>query len=146
LVLLFPYLIHLLDEHVFEPHNLTSNEIKNISQNIYEYGLKKRFYEANAYALFWSLKYNFQLDGILTDLKENSEKSEDTVYLLLAYLYENKLGNSITDYKDIARKLKPDFDRFWLFIYEVLAWTELSGEFRAIKKNSGISFVKPAYR
>ncbi|MFB9055634.1 RNA-directed DNA polymerase [Mariniflexile ostreae] len=146
LVLLFPYLIHLLDEYVFEPHNLTSNEIKNISQNIYEYGLKKRFYEANSYALFWSLKYNFQLDGILTDLKKNSEKSEDTVYLLLAYLYEKRLGNSLTDYRKIARKLKPDFDRFWLFIYEVLAWTELSSEFRAMKQNSGISFVKQAYR
>lgn len=146
LVLLFPYLIHLIDEYVFEPHDLASSEIKKISQNIYEYGLKKRFYEANSYALFWALKYNFELEGILLNLKEKAEKSEDTIYLLLAYLYEKKLGNSIKDYKKIARKLKPDFDRFWLFIYEVLAWTELPSEFKIMKKNSEISFVKYLYR
>ncbi|PIE78979.1 MAG: hypothetical protein CSA15_05065 [Candidatus Delongbacteria bacterium] len=146
LVLLFPYLIHLLDEYVFEPHNLSSSEVKEISQNIYEYGLRKRFYEANSYALFWALKYNFQLDGILSDLKLKAEKSEDSIFLLLAYLYEKKLGNSITKYKKIARDLKPDFDRYWLFIYEVLSWTELANEFRVMKKNSGVSFVKEAYR
>lgn len=146
LVLLFPYLIHLLDQYVYEPHNLTSTEIKSIAQNIYEYGLKKRFYEANSYALFWALKYDFKIDNIIVNLKENSNKSEDTVYLLLSYLYEKRSGYSITGYKKIAKKLKVDFDRFWLFIYEVLDYEELPGQFKTMKQKSEISFVKQEYK
>ena len=146
LVLLFPYLIHLLDEFVFEPHKITKSEIKKISENLYRYGLKKRFYEANSYALYWAIKYDFEIDEIITELKENAEKSEDTIYLLLAYLYEKKLGNSITDYKKIAKNLKYDFDRFWLFIYEVLSWTELASEYRIMKRDSSLSFVKQEFR
>ena len=146
LVLLFPYLIHLLDEYVFEAHEITKSEIKNISENIYRYGTKKRFYEANSYTLFWALKYDFELDGIVANLRTDAERSEDAIFLLLAYLYEKKLGNRLLEYRKFARKLKYDFDRFWIFIYEVLAWTELSNEYRVMKQTTNLSFVINKYR
>ncbi|MFI8606277.1 RNA-directed DNA polymerase [Cellulophaga baltica] len=146
LVLLYPYLIHLLDEFVFTPHKISKDSIKLIAEDVYSYGIKKRFFESNSYALFWALKYDFKIDSISTNLVLDSEKSEDSIFLLLAYLFDKKQGVNLVKYRKIARNLKPDFDRYWLFIYEVLSWTELSNEYRAMKKNSNVSFIKSSYR
>ena len=147
LVLLYPYLIHLLDDYVFEPHKISNGIIKNIAIDIYGYGQEKKFFEATSYSVFWALKYNFSLNEI-TDLKDNAEQSEDAIFLLLSYLYDKKNGNNanLIEYRKIARRLKTDFDRYWIFIYEVLSWNELSGEYRMMKNNSNVSFVKDEYK
>ena len=42
----------------------------------------------------------------------------------------------------IAKELSMvEFDRYWLFIYEVLPESEIEGEYKAIKKEK-VSFVK----
>jgi len=147
LVLLYPYLIHLLDDFVFKPHKIDKETIKNISLDIYKYGIDKRFYEATSYAIFWSLRYDFQLSKI-NNLLNDAEKSEDAVFLLLAYLYDKKQGNNynLGKYRETAIKLKGDFEQYWVFIYEVLNWNELSGEYRTMKKNKDISFIMDRYR
>lgn len=146
LVLLFPYLIHLLDKFVFEPHHIPKDKIEEIASNIYRYGLDKHFYEANSYSLFWALKYDFQIKDIESGLSTEAEKSEDTIFLLLSFLYEKKLGRSTREYTRIAEKLKHnDFDRYWLFIYEVLPWDQLPGEYKTMKAQR-LSFVQQRYR
>lgn len=92
------------------------------------------------------MKYDFELEGIIADLRTDAEKSEDAIFLLLAYLYEKKLGNRLVDYRKFAKTLKYDFDRFWIFIYEVLSWNELSNEYRAMKQTTNLSFVIDKYR
>lgn len=147
LVLLYPYLIHLLNDYVFQPHNIGNETIKDIAIDIYQYGREKRFFEATSYSIFWALKYDFQLNEI-NDLKTDAEQSEDAIFLLLAYLHDKKNGNNINliEYRKIARRLKTDFDRYWIFIYEVLSWNELSGEYRTMKNNINVSFIKDEYK
>ncbi len=145
LVLLYPYLIHLLDEFVYEPHNIQKSIIKKIALDIYAYGISKRFYEATSYAVYWSIKYDFRVDE-LSELFDDAKQSNDAIFLLISYLYDKRTGNNnLVEYRKVARKLKTDFDRYWIFIYEVLSYNELSSEFRLMKQNSTVSFVKDEY-
>lgn len=147
LVLLFPYLIHLLDNSVFKPHKVSQEKIKDIAKDIYMYGKEKQFYEANSYAIFWALEYEFSLEELDRNLRKEAKLSEDVIFLLLAFLYDKKNGSKITGYKQIARGLNiHDFDRFWLLIYEVLPSEELPKHFRQMKQKSNISFVKDKFR
>ena len=142
LVLQFPYLIQILEEFVFEPHNISKSTIKKIVTDIYSIGIKRNLYEPCSYALFWALKYNFKLDNIKT-IKAESLKSNDCIFMLIAYLYDkkNKPKKYLKEYKAKATKLNTeDFDRYWLFIYEVLAAGNLKFEYREMKKK-GVSFV-----
>ncbi|SFN01821.1 Reverse transcriptase (RNA-dependent DNA polymerase) [Chryseobacterium oleae] len=145
LVLLYPYLIHLLEVNLFDPHKIDKNKIKEIAKDIYEYGQQKRFFEACSYAVYWSLRYDFDLD--ISSLKEDSIKSEDCIFMLISYLYhkKTKAKSYLQEYKDIAKKLKiDDFDRYWLYIYEVLPWPELAGNYRIMKKNK-LTFIKSGF-
>lgn len=146
LVLIYPYLTNLLDDYVFIPHNLDKDDIKLIATDLYYYGLKKNIYEACSYAIYWSLKYDFSLD--INTIKEDAISSLDCVFLLLSFKYDKKFRNNayLFEYKELARSLKVnDFDRFWLFIYEILPWNELSDNFRLMKK-TGLSFIKTEFR
>ena len=145
LVLLYPYLISLLDEYVFQPHSIDVDIITQISKDIYEYGIKSKTYEACSYAIYYALKYDFDI-GIPT-LKTQSISSNDCIFMLLAFRIDRKYQRRIylQEYKDKARSLKTtDFHQYWLFIFEVLPWPELTNEYRHMKQN-GITFIKTGY-
>lgn len=145
LVLLYPYLINLLEEYVFEPHKIDKIIIKKIAQDIYDYGIDKNIFEACSYAIYWAIKYNFDIDK--STIKQDSIKSLDCIFLLISYLYDKKNNNKVylKEYKDLAKILKRDeFDRYWLFIYETLPWNELTDNYR-IMKNNGLTFIKPEF-
>lgn len=145
LVLLYPYLINLLEIKVFEPHKIDKIVIKKIAQDIYIYGLKKKIFEACSYALYWAIKYDFDIE-ILT-IKVDSIKSLDCIFLMISFLYDKKNHNKIylKEYKDLSKILKrDDFDRYWLFIYETLPWTELTDNYKIMKKN-GLTFIRPQF-
>lgn len=142
LVLLYPYLIFLLEKDFFEAHKIDKKIIENIANDIYVYGKRKKLYEACSYAVYWAMKYDFKLN--LTTLKADSIASLDCVFLLISFLYDRRhnRNNYLKEYKDIAKNLKrTDFDRYWIYIYETLPWTELSDNYRVMKKNN-LSFVK----
>lgn len=145
LVLLYPYLINLLDEHVFQAHSIDVEIIKRIGIDIYEYGIRTKIYEACSYAIYYALKYNFDIQ--IPSIKTDSIRSNDCIFMLLAFRID-KIYQQIAylqDYKIHARLLKTtDFQQFWLFIFEILPWTELSGEYRNMKR-SGITFIKPNF-
>lgn len=145
LVLLFPYLINLLQEKVFEPHQIDKLTIKKIAQDIYAYGLKKKIYEACSYAIYWSIKYDFDVE--ISAIKQNSIDSGDCIFLLISFLHDKKYNTKayLKEYIDLAEILKrDDFDRYWLYIYETLSWTNLPGNYRAMKK-TGLTFIRPEF-
>ncbi|MES2139197.1 MAG: RNA-directed DNA polymerase [Bacteroidota bacterium] len=145
LVLLYPYLIHLLELEVFEPHKITKEIIKQIANDIYVYGLKKKIYEACSYAVYWALKYHFELETI--SLKEDSIKSSDCIFMMISFQYDSRHYKKayLKEYKDQATALKRhDFDRYWLFIYETLPWTELTGNYKTMK-HKGLTFIKTEF-
>lgn len=145
LVLLYPYLINLLDEEVFQAHSIDLTIIKTISKDIYNYGIRTKIYEACSYAIFYALKYNFDLE--IPTIKTDSLGSYDCIFMLLAYRIDkaNQQTSYLQDYKNHARLLKTtDFQQYWLYIYEVLPWTEHSGEYRHMKR-VGVTFIKPRY-
>jgi hypothetical protein len=142
LVLLYPYLIYLLDNHVFEPHKIEKEKIKLIARDIYEYGLKMKIYEACSYAIYWALKYDFNI-GIDT-IKTDSISSMDCIFMMISFMYDRKYNRKsyLKEYKDEAKNLKnTDFDRYWLFIYETLPWPDLPEYFSQMKKEK-LTFIK----
>jgi hypothetical protein len=145
LVLLYPYLINLLEPKVFEPHKIDKNIIKFIAQDIYELGLKRKVYEACSFAIYWALKYDFDIE--IKTIKQESIDSLDCIFLLISYLYDKKHNKKsyLKEYIDLSKILKrDDFDRYWLFIYETLSWTELTDNYRIMKK-MGLTFIKPEF-
>jgi hypothetical protein len=146
LVLLYPYLIHLLEIYVFDAHNISKDVIKRIAEDVYNVGLRKRLYEPCAYAVYWAMKYGFTLS---INLKNDSITSNDCIFLLISYLYDKKHNNIryLKEYKDLANLLKvDDFDRYWLFIYEVLSMTDLINANYKPLKRAKITFVKEEFR
>lgn len=146
LVLLYPYLIQILEEFVFDSHKVNKNIIKQIAHDIYVLGLDKRLYEPCSYAMYWAMKYDFSID--LKNIKQKAIKSEDCIFMLLSYLYHKKHEKKsfLKEYTDKATELKLiDFDRYWLYIYEVLPNTELIDEYKGMKKK-GISFIKNEFK
>lgn len=74
--------------------------------------------------------------------------------MLLAYLYDKKYQKKIylAEYKDLARKLisRGDFNRYWLFCYEILPSNELThndlqDRYKKLKINN-ISFIKADFQ
>lgn len=145
LLLLYPYLTNIIEENVFVPFKVEPSKIKEISEDLYNVGIEKRFYEACSYSIFWALKYNFKIDKTILN---DSIKSNDCIFLLSGYIYATKYKDkySIRDFQLKAKELaKTDFDRYWIFLYEVLTQPELSGDFKRIKKDK-ISFIKTEFK
>lgn len=145
LVCMYPYLVHWLDEFVFETFNVAKEIIKAIADDVYDIGKKRKIYEACSFSLYWALKYDFSLRH---NHIEDSIKSNDCILLLMSYLKamkEQNKNNSKKIFKEKARNLMNEMDRYWLFVYEVLLKTELpEGEFRAIKGQK-VTFIRSEY-
>ncbi|MBI3233260.1 MAG: hypothetical protein HYZ42_04350 [Bacteroidetes bacterium] len=145
LVLLYPYLVGILDEFVFEKHSIDNAKIKEIATDMYNYGIKTKIYEACSYSIFWALKYDFEFD--FTSLKTDSINSLDSLFLITSFRYDKKHNRPsyLKEYKDLAKTLKlTDFDQYWLFIYEILPWPDLVNEYKKMKK-ADITFIKAGY-
>jgi hypothetical protein len=141
LLLLYPYLVTLLDEFVFQKLAIKKTEIEKLSQSLFELGLTKQLYEAASYALFFALKHNFQIT-IKGGLFDKAKESDDCVFLLLSYLHDKRNSNKVPDYQELAgEKNEGGFDRYWLFVYEVLGKNELNEPYKSMKSN-GVSFVR----
>lgn len=147
LTLLYPYLVLILEKSVFAKHNVEKERIKLISDDLYDLGQKKKNYEICAYAIYFSLKYDFKLFSNET-IKKDSIKSNDCIFLMIAYLYckKNHRKPYLKEYKDLAKKLfEEDFHRYWLFCYEILTQNELKDKYKALKK-AKISFIKDEFK
>lgn len=144
LILIYPYLLGLLDEYVFVALNVSKVEIKKISTNIFNMGKKNNVNEAMGYALFFAIKYSFQLKFSFVDI---TKPPKDCILILLAYLHDKKCLKKIQlkPYKELADELKiNDFDEYWLFIYEVQSKNKLTKYWKKMKENK-VTFIKEGF-
>ena len=142
LILIYPYLIQLLDEKIFEVFKVDEVSIKKVSEDIFTMAEPKNLYEAMSYALYFAIKYNFNI-YFNKNLFEIAKNSKDTILMLLAYLHDKKFNYSKREkaFIDLAKNLKNDIDEFWLFVYEVLTEKDLDDYWKEMKKNN-VSFIK----
>lgn len=141
--LIYPYLVPLLEKNVFDKFTVSREQIKNLSQKIFKNGLDQKNYELICYALYFAVKYEFEIIEVDPD---GAISSNSCLFKLFAYLYFKKHSNGIAE-----RKMKmhacslasneDDFNRNWLFVYESLPQSDLKGEWKPLKK-AGVSFVK----
>ena len=67
---------------------------------------------------------------------------------MIAFLYDKKHQEKayLKECNDLSKDLnRDDFDRYWLYIYETLSWTELADNYRIMKKN-GLTFIKSEFK
>lgn len=150
LSIIYPYLVSILDEYVFSPFAVEVQEIALFSNSLYKESLVCQNYEATSFSVFFSIKYGFQLKGFTV---QDAIDSGDCVFSLLAFIYffRNNETGSIRMLKKYAREIMQDygksdadFNRYWLFIYEVLPISDQKGDWKAMKKE-GISFIRSEY-
>lgn len=144
LLLLYPYLVHCIEECVFVPFSVSKARIEEIANQLYEIGVQKHLYEACSYALYWAIKYDFNITSAYVD---EAIQSSDCIFLLLAHIKANHVKDSEGQHKlrEEALKRKDEIDRYWLFVYEVLPKTALVEDYKRIK-NRGITFLRPEFQ
>lgn len=140
--LLYPYLIQFFEESVILPFELTKEEICKFANLFFIEGMTKKNYELCSYALLFSIKNNSLINSF--EIKTIID-SEHCILLLLSYLYADKhnLGEGKTKLFNFAKQLslnKDDFERNWIFVYEVLSKDDLDNEWKCIKKKK-ITFI-----
>lgn len=144
--IIYPYLVPLLDENVFMPFHATAEQIEEFSQVLYDESMKLDNFEAAIYAIFFSLKYNFEIKNVAA---KNAIENEDCMLKIFTWLYlkENNNENGLNDLEEHARALvegevnEGEFDKYWLFLYEVLKAEDLPDEWRALKR-ANVTFIK----
>ena len=141
LALLYPYLVPLLEEHLIKPFAVQPSMIEVYAELLYIESNKQQNLEGIVFSIYYALKWGFKLNSLNLD---SIIDSRDCLTSLLAYKYFEKHSD-----KDAMRKLKEqakllkvsDMDAFWLFVYETLPKSDLSGAWKPMKEN-GISFIR----
>lgn len=144
LTLLFPYLVTILEEHVFSVFGATKEQIALISSKLYANGIKKANFEEAYYAVYFAIKYGFTIEKMEYD---DALQSDSCIFLLLSYLYYKKYDNqsAVSEFCAYAQDLsKNDFNRFWLFVYEVLDVGSIIGDWKSLK-GAGVSFISEEF-
>lgn len=142
---IYPYLIPLLDKYVFEPFGAKSEDIERFSNIIFNEAFKSNNYEALIYTIYFSLKYNFDLQEISVN---QAIDNESCLFKLFVWCYYNKRKNetAIKALQDHAKQLmKNTMDEYWLFIYEALPKSDLNGDWKPMK-DAGVSFIREKFK
>ena len=105
LTIIYPYLVSLLEEYVFKPFGVEKEMISTFSKILYKEGIKIKNYEAVCYALYYAIKYEFDISCLNFDI---AKRSDHCLVLLFTYLYykkkEDKTAMKLC--KDYARMLR----------------------------------------
>lgn len=152
LVLIYPYLVHLIEKYLFQAFAIPSNKIAEITYDLYKIGTNKKINEVVSYALYFSIKYKFNL--IKLKVYEYAKNSNDCIVILLSFLYDKRNCRRMTDtlmkeYKNLANTLCPKgqrIDEFWLFIYEISTHSRFPKDSDWYQmKQQKISFIKTGF-
>lgn len=141
----YPYLVHMMEDSVFVPFGVKKELIKNYADALYTDSIATHNYEAISYAIYFCLKH----DILLKDLDiEWVIKRGDCVLLLMTWLYYmrinhgNRRATELKPLRNEAMMLKDsDMEKYWLFCYEVVAASNLSGDWQKMKQ-ANVSFIK----
>lgn len=150
--LIYPYLAPLMERHVFEKHYFTGIEdaIKEYIGNLFEVGLQLLSPEAVAFALYYALKYDYNLARPQRELLRILDL-DDCVANLLLWKYcsmrgirsvTNQIRAKVDAYKGTTGR---DGDQNWPLVFELWTENELRGNgqpFLAGLKQRGFRFCK----
>lgn len=140
LSVLYPYLLPLMEEYVFNRFGVDTNEMQDYVNALYRDSLRISNYEGVCYSIFFALKYDCEINSIECQELINIG---DCLVLLFAWLYYRKRpGSEIQMLEAEALRLRDvNVGRYWLFVYEVLNELDLPvGDWQNMKK-AGISFI-----
>lgn len=145
LALIYPYLIPLMDEHVFSAYSVGKDSIEMFANKAFDDGTKTRNFEECCYAIYYSLKYDFDIHNLDATVMVGTNSC---LLMLFTYLYYKKRSDatSIGILKNHAISLvATDMDRNWLFVYEVLEEVDLSDDWKVLK-NKKVSFLRTEFQ
>ena len=142
---IYPYLVPLLNNHVFTSFKSDVNDISSFSNLLYNASLSEENYEAVIYSLFFAIMYRFRIADLAVD---DVIDSNSCLFKLFAWVYYRIINDrqALHCLHDHALSLcNYGFDdNYWLFIYEVLESSQLQDEWKCLK-NHGVSFIKNKY-
>lgn len=148
MAIIYPYLLKLMEDYVFKPYKIDTKVIKNFADVIYKEAEKVNDYESICYAIYFALKFDFELDNVNI---EYVIKQQDCITLIITWLYYLKVNHGnrkATQLKPLvaeARALsKNEMGRYWLFCYEVLTKGLLIEEWKDMK-GFEVSFIKDEF-
>lgn len=115
------YLIHFL---------LNLSKLHLFSQKVFRLGNDSHNYEAICFSIYFSLKYDFEIGGISADAAILSDSCLLKLFTFLYYtIYKSKdAEKKLKDHARLLASNEDDFNRNWLFVYEVLSQSDLKGE------------------
>lgn len=149
-----PYLLPFLEERVIEAAKIPTDRIKTFANLLYHKSLEERDYLSAAYAVYYAMRYDFEIDELSTQTGTTSLlKADDCILCTCALEYSRRrrlptLRDSLIEHALELAKDEGDFQRNWLFAYEALSVRQMpafaNGAWRAIKRKR-ISFIDRAY-
>lgn len=153
LALAYPYLVPLLDEHVFAPywHDEVLAKIADFSTELIKIGLRKLYPDTIAHALFLVLRYNLILDLKDDQLIEIIALDDCVANVLLleyaSFWEREKIASRVKKRaNDLLKEDARERDKHWLLIYQVWSEAELKGNgqgFLSDLKKIGFQFFSP---
>lgn len=149
-----PYLLPFLEERVIEAAKIPTDRIKTFANLLYHKSLEERDCLSAAYAVYYAMRYDFEIDELSTQTGTTSLlKADDCILCTCALEYSRRrrlpiLRDSLIEHALELAKDEGDFQRNWLFAYEALSVRQMpafaNGAWRAIKRKR-ISFIDRAY-
>lgn len=145
LAMIYPYVVPLLDKYVFKSCEVSKSEIQKLTNLVYEGYMNKQIYESVSFALFWAIKYKFEIETF--DVNRIIE-TNDCVLMCLASKYcecfaKQEWFEKLKEYALMLSRHEDEFDRNWLFVYETLQRKEIPStynEWRQLKKKN-VTFI-----
>jgi len=138
----YPYLYQYLDEYLFYSFDVEISDIALFANQMFNHGCIVRNFEESSYALFFAIKYDFELRDFNAD---SVIETKDCILQSIAWQYVSCRG--LSKEKELLHKYaltlldEASFEENWIFVYEALTANELSGDWKILKKMN-VSFFQ----
>jgi hypothetical protein len=89
MAVLYPYLLHLMEEFVFVPYRVDASSIKAFSDTIYRNAVSVNDYESLCYSIYYAIRFNFTLNEFESDYVKEQDyiiKSRDCLLLTMTWI------------------------------------------------------------
>lgn len=142
---IYPYLVHYLEDYVFSVYRVSVDQIQKFSDFLFENGLHQSQYEMIYFALYFAWKYGFKLNKASAD---DIISTNSCICKILAFMYFDASHDTdeikkLKNHAETYEKDATEFDRNWLFAYEVLGADKLEKEWKAYKAGFLLSGKEP---
>lgn len=142
-----PYLIAHLEEVMENVGCIDRGLLIRLSNMVYSRSIKEGNYYSAYYALYFSIKYEFELDEF--DIVKVID-SDDCLLKFFAMIYCKRKNKTVwtSKLKEDAENLEKsgEFDSNWLFCYEVLKQDQLKGNWKDLKKKKVVFYDESSFR